>query len=562
MIRNIVLYIIIVIASMLQFSLSGQNWEIMEIEKGTKPSIALDVQNRVHIAYLKEGFSSGYLGYATIEGDSVMTERFVEGGFEGPIALGLTRGGFPNILVHDHASENQMFFAFSSVGWVAEQIPSSNHDGWDNSLAYDSEGKVHTASTDAISGLEYSYKTGNDWVKEAIPTGGVMYNEGTSIVMDGNDLPHIAYYHMANDRLEYAYNDGNDWNIEVIEDKATFPTMVKDATDHMHIAYLSRIDLTTFEVKVAKQVGPNWVSETIDTLFHMGPQAQHSTAIVMDANQNAHIAYSDRQYVKYARNIGNTWVIDTVLFEPGSPGIVGAQCDLALDILGDPHIVFYLAPERVQYAHATVGSTAVDMDNDGFDDTVDCDDQNPDINPGAQEILDNDVDEDCDGEAEQSMKVTVTGRFTNRDGVGIANVEVKSSAIAVPSVISDNDGRWEISDLTRSTTLTFSKNDNIRNGLSVQDLVLTRNHILKQILLNEADQKAADSNGNGSLSVTDIVITTNILLGRQNEFPNGLQSWIFEPSQIQLDPETAPNFILISGIKLGDTSGNANPKSN
>ena len=39
----------------------------------------------------------------------------------------------------------------------------------------------------------------------------------------------------------------------------------------------------------------------------------------------------------------------------------------------------------------------LDQDNDGFTSDVDCDDNNPDVNPDAIEILDNDIDEDCDG---------------------------------------------------------------------------------------------------------------------------------------------------------------------
>jgi Bacterial Ig domain/Putative metal-binding motif len=58
-------------------------------------------------------------------------------------------------------------------------------------------------------------------------------------------------------------------------------------------------------------------------------------------------------------------------------------------------------------AKVTFLSTRIDQDQDGYDARVDCDDADQAINPGAREILDNAVDENCDG---------VAGVNLDRDG--------------------------------------------------------------------------------------------------------------------------------------------------
>ena len=42
-----------------------------------------------------------------------------------------------------------------------------------------------------------------------------------------------------------------------------------------------------------------------------------------------------------------------------------------------------------------------DVDGDGYGESEDCDDQDPSVHPGAAELCDDGVDNDCDGETDE-----------------------------------------------------------------------------------------------------------------------------------------------------------------
>ncbi len=84
----------------------------------------------------------------------------------------------------------------------------------------------------------------------------------------------------------------------------------------------------------------------------------------------------------------------------------------------------------------------VDADGDGHAEDVDCDDQNPLVNPGAVERC-NGVDDDCDGETDEGL---LTVFFADVDADGYGDPNNRTEACELPPGHVTNDGDCDDSD--------------------------------------------------------------------------------------------------------------------
>jgi len=93
---------------------------------------------------------------------------------------------------------------------------------------------------------------------------------------------------------------------------------------------------------------------------------------------------------------GSGTLIDITFDVDSSAGAGDYVLDLFGVILADPDGL-ELASEEVDGTFTVTGADPVDEDGDGYTSKEDCDDTDADVYPGAPEIPDDGIDQDCDG---------------------------------------------------------------------------------------------------------------------------------------------------------------------
>ena len=332
------------------------SWNLVQIGEGIKPAFGLDAAGNAHITYLTEEEVGG-LFYATNASGDFDVENVASGYFYGPIDISIGPDGTPYIAYHDHQDigfdpnlGDEVVAIQRDGSWELITIEDTGHDGWDNSIVVDADGNWHTAAIDPAQfgsqdGVEYATNAGGSISVTQVGSGPIFYEFATSIQLDDEGLPGIAYYDQDEKGLEYAKFDGDEWTVELIDnsgDAGRYANLIYDADGNAHITYFVVEDETTGVLRHAWWDGSSWQIEEVDRLddFRQGSVgARKNSALAFDDDGDLHIAYSDRSRVVYGRRSDEGWLVQEL--PKNSDKILGQLVELELDGDGNPHLVWY-----------------------------------------------------------------------------------------------------------------------------------------------------------------------------------------------------------------------------
>ena len=142
--------------------------------------------------------------------------------------------------------------------------------------------------------------------------------------------------------------------------------------------------------------------------------------------------------------------------------------------------------------------------------------------------------------------VTVAGAIKLENGSGVPTVKVEEMKNYSGESMTDNKGAYSLGNLVPGGTYEFmpGKTGNYTDGVTTLDLILVNRHLTGSKAL-ESPYKiiAADVDGNGRISVRDVIQLQRLILNVTNTFPEN-KPWRFIPKSFQFpnpkDPFSTP----------------------
>ena len=333
------------------------DWQVEDVGEGAKPALALASDGSPRIAFMVEDLG-GFVKYAERDGGAWSVTTLDEGYFYGPLDLAVGPGDTPQISWHDHQDSqfrpdkgDAVYAVLRGGEWEITTIAHDGHDGWDNRIAIDAQGRPHISAIDPVDfgggGVEYySLQPDGSWVVEQVSSKPQTYRFATSIAIDPQGNPHISYFDGDDRQLILASRGEDGWSETAIEggNAGIFSSLIIDNEGRFHVSYYQQTSNSGGNVKYATR-GPNetqWEIREIDRLTSViinMTGARNSTSVAVDSQGNPWVAYNDREVLKVAAWDGSAWRASTVAEAGQRP--LGQLVVLKLDGDDRPHLTYF-----------------------------------------------------------------------------------------------------------------------------------------------------------------------------------------------------------------------------
>lgn len=220
----------------------GSAWQATCIDDdgnvGRHPSIALDSSDNAHIVYKGPGISG--VKYAHWNGSSWIVESLYSEGYDPSIAF--DSNGFPHVAYG--LNDSVMYASWNGSSWELESA--ATQSSGQLSFVLDSSDNPHFSYLSDQEDLNYTFWNGSSWETTVVDSYGQTGHD-SSVDLNSQNWPHIAYQNVNYQTLNYAYWNGTEWILEIIEPGSGtgfHASLALDQLDRPHISFAHTDDLS------------------------------------------------------------------------------------------------------------------------------------------------------------------------------------------------------------------------------------------------------------------------------------------------------------------------------
>ena len=292
----------------------------------TGKSLALDAADRAHVVY--NDLYAGRLVYLRQTGNGWQT--LAESGDSYTPSLALDATGRPHV-AFTNGDEDIVYAVLGNDGWERTTIPMVGHGGGYNTLLLDETGAAHISTMQIKQNLYYATNRGGAWAAMPVAVQDVV-GEKHALALDGDDRPHLLYYHPSAGQLRWAVREGGAWAtsaVAEVDDSPLRPLELAVAFGPNDVAQIAYVDGAANELVFGTRQGDGWLLAPITT-------AGSNLALTVGPDNRPHlILIQDNRLAYWAQQAG-TWQREWI----SAAGEALFNAFLALDDQNRPHVVY------------------------------------------------------------------------------------------------------------------------------------------------------------------------------------------------------------------------------